>query len=251
MSAPICPHGNYVSTCPLCEGVGDESSPHAPREAPWKQKPEPQPELAVEENPNPLPPLPFPGGQPLDEPMLTLDQPERKEKRLNSPFSFGPPFLEVMRAKLYDCVDLPREVPHQLWRLFVDTTGKTEAEISPHIISGGQLPAPRIFVVEDFRLVYQVRPALWATSLDAAVLRRDVETLKAAMTVRLLVGVRNYYEGPAALLPIDLRARRLCIPAGQQFCVSLESFAAGFTISTVYRWRVYAQLRGELGMEIR
>ena len=38
MSQPLCPHGNYDTTCPLCENVWDERSPLAPREAPWHEK---------------------------------------------------------------------------------------------------------------------------------------------------------------------------------------------------------------------
>jgi len=248
MSHPLCPHGNWDTTCPLCNGTWDEKDPHAlvpePTPAPTprpKTESKPIPHYCVTcgatLTPNDLCPNLVCGGK-------------RKRRCSKSPFSFGAPVLEVMRAKLYDCIDLDTDVPHQLWRLFVDTAGKTDAEISPHVISGGQLPAPRLFLADDFRLVYQVRPLSWG-ALDAKALRNDVETLKAALTVRLCIGVRNYYEGPAALLPLDLRANKLTIPHGQQFFVQLDTFAAGFTIQTTYRWRVYAQLRGELGMEIR
>lgn len=239
MSQPLCPHGNYDTTCPLCENVWDETEGLGQRQPPWHK-----------EDPDSLPPLPFSDGQPLDKPTPTPDQPEPKKRSSRAPFSFGSAMLEVMRTRLYDCIDLDTTVPHQLWRLFVDNAGKTDLEISPHLVSGGQLPAPRLFVVDDFRLVYQVRPEPAGVALDSQILRHDVETLKAALTVRLCVGVRDYYNGPAALLPIDLRARKLVIPAHQMFFAQLDTMSAGFTITTTYRWRVYAQLRGELGREI-
>lgn len=153
--------------------------------------------------------------------------------------------LEAIPTVLFDSNRYHDRQPPTMWRAFCDSHGKTSREFSPHIVGGGSLAAPRIFVVRDFRLVYQPEEDRKG-KLNQPMLRSDVERLKSAFGVQFTIGVRNYYEGPAALLPMPF-PRGLTIPPQQAFYIRLEHSKA---IPLNYSWRVYAQLRGELGFEV-
>lgn len=114
-------------------------------------------------------------------------------RRLGSPFQFGQAVLEPIVQPLYDNETIAAGTSGAT-RFFITTAGKTELNIFSGITGGGQLSAPRMFVIYGIRLV-------WSEDVADANLLADLKSLLYGSWFRLRVGVKNYIEVPAHYLP--------------------------------------------------
>jgi len=164
-------------------------------------------------------------------------------KRKTSPFNFGQAVLEPICTPLYDTVTIDRAAPNATRRCFVDQAGKFEADCSPQWMSGGQLPAPRMMVIEE--IGFRLEPAEFIEEPEHE--REDRENILRNTWVRLKVGVKDYWTGKLSMLPYSIRQRRIALPPQQAFF--LEFNVAGAT-PLHYNWRLTGILNGEFGMEV-
>jgi len=151
-----------------------------------------------------------------------------------------PDLGEPIRLPLHDTVYLVPGTASST--CFVSAQGKTAAEISPVIVSGGSLSAPRMYEVHRLR----IRPiSLDLTNMggDAAAWRR----IRAHGSIRLIVGICEYFNGPIGLLPYTLSPVPILIPPQQRFRVTLD-FPLACAIDRA--WRVIVYLDGYLGYEV-
>jgi hypothetical protein len=190
-------------------------------------------------------------------------------QRMGSPFQFGQAVLEPIVQPLYDSESIAAATGAT--RFFITTAGKGEQFIYSGITGGGQLSAPRMFVIYGIRLV-------WSESVtpDTAVLS-DLKTLLYASWFRLRVGVKNYIEVPSHYLPagvgiagfaattvagtsfqtatsgvpaffsrMSIEKRRIAIPPQQSFFGELN-----VTTAAVNARRLWVYLDGEFGQEVQ
>lgn len=180
------------------------------------------------------------------------------------------PPLHVRLATLYDTVEVSArgmradffcgrwpDGPHGgLWRGMTNPSGKTDLEISPYIIYGGQLRAPQVFRATRASIIYQCAPSWWGTrddgccaelkrveALDATKMRADIHALKSHGEFVVRCGLGTELGGPLAILP---RPTEFVIPPQQMFW-----FQVGFTVMPAlhYVWRLIVRLEGRIWIE--
>jgi hypothetical protein len=268
MSHPLCPHGNYDTTCPICEKTWDEQDPLAPRDPPWHEKqgvtPAAPPHTQAEEEPEPEPEPTLCSScrNPLDDkgrcdnlvcaskfknktassaPLPGDQMP--KSMSSPSPFTFGQAVMEPVACPLYDSVVINGPCPNGYFRLFTDTAGKRNADISPHIGSGGQLYAPKVFIAQGLRF------ALTPTNYyhDGQRESYDRNQLLRNTMIEFTIGVRYYYQGPLLTLPASFQKHPLTIPSQQCFYANVEISGVN---SLDTDWQIMLILDGELGQPV-
>jgi hypothetical protein len=154
-----------------------------------------------------------------------------------------------------------------LWRPFVDPCGKTNAEISPVIATGGQLSMPRCFDARRVQVLFLPQPT-WlereeaidgygtrtgrfsyvekrADAVDLAKARADIAAMK-QFQFCLQVGIRDYVNGTLADLPWHCN---VFIPPRQAFYGDLQQLGHSIPQFT-YVWQIRVRLEGFLGMEV-
>jgi len=188
--------------------------------------------------------------------------------RMGSPFQFGQAVLEPIVQPLYDSENIAAAVG--VTRFFITTAGKNELFIFSGITGGGQLSAPRMFVIYGCRLV-------WTENVADAALLPDLKTLLYSSWFRLRVGVKNYIEVPSHYLPsgvgiagfaattvaatsfqtatsgvpaffsrFSIEKRRIAIPPQQSFFGELNVVTAAANAR-----RLWVYLDGEFGQEVQ
>lgn len=156
---------------------------------------------------------------------------------------------------LYDTITIERRNPNLLYRFMQSTAGKSDAEISPHVGGGGQLFAPKIFVIDGLEVM--MAPAPRERPWDNAQQRQPLEELEPAKAeedrqaiirgsyVRLHIGLKDYWTGTLDMLPTVLQ-RKIILPPQQAFFVELNVTGCG---PLHYDWRVKAILNGIMGID--
>jgi hypothetical protein len=267
MSHPLCPHGNYDTTCPICEKTWDEQDPLAPRDPPWHEKqgvtPAAPPHTQAEEEPEPEPEPTLCSScrNPLDDkgrcdnlvcaskfknktassaPLPGDQMPKRMSSP--SPFSFGSGVMETTFTPLYDSATIYNSHPNMQYRLFTDPVGKRACDISPHIGQGGQLYNPKVFIARGLRAALTPE----ARYHDAQLQAHELQQLLRNAMVEFCVGVRYYYQGPLLTLPATF-GKGLAIPSRQSFWANVD--ISGLPCLDV-NWSLMLILDGELGQEI-
>jgi hypothetical protein len=172
----------------------------------------------------------------------------RGPRRMGSPFQFGQAVLEPRCHTLFDSLDVERnEMPAGEYRFFLDRMGKSDAQCDPYWMPGGQLSAPRMFVLHGVRVAFQVR--LFDDQVyDPLAGRTDIERIKAESSLTVRVGMADYVSTAVAGLPYDCRARRVVIPPQQIF---FAIWRVDRAVPLTYRWRCFVKLSGELGIEVQ
>ncbi|HET6495048.1 MAG TPA: hypothetical protein VFH61_06765 [Thermoleophilia bacterium] len=190
-------------------------------------------------------------------------------QRLGSPFQFGQAVLEPIVQPLYDNETIAAGTAGAT-RFFITTAAKTELNIFSGITGGGQLSAPRMFVIYGIRLV-------WSEDKTVADLAPDLKALLYGSWFRMRVGVKNYIEVPSHYLPsgvgtagyasglaaagaqtatsgvpaffsrFSIEKRRIAIPPQQSFFGELNVE----TTATVSDTPLWVYLDGEFGQEVQ
>jgi len=146
---------------------------------------------------------------------------------------------KVTRA-LYDTAEIYAATPNQGCRLFGTSAGKTRADASWLAHGGLGIPSPNAFVVKG--LGYSLFPQLFNAGNDET-LAQDRKRLLAATVVRLVVGNREYWEGPLSMLPVALD-HHILIPPELVFYVDVDVA----NCNTLYfDWKLRIYLRGTRG----
>lgn len=152
---------------------------------------------------------------------------------------------------LYDTAEICRSGPNITYRMFTDTRGKSDRDVSGDIGGGGQLYAPRCFVVTGLqcRLNPKRAPYHGGEELEDAKIAQDRAALASALHVRLRIGVRDYFTAPFRLLrdgEARFDRRPLVIPPQQAFYVDATVIGCA---PLSYDWELTIGLDGILGQQ--
>lgn len=118
-------------------------------------------------------------------------------RRVPSPFSYGErAVIEPTVQPLYHGLNFVAAAPAQM-RFFQGTAGLNELLASPGLVTGGQLPNPKIFVVYGIRVHY-------SEHVQNDAITADLKVLMYNCWGRLFVGVKDYLVVPLFYLPSGL-----------------------------------------------
>ena len=180
--------------------------------------------------------------------------------------------IEPVVQPLYHAMTMTAAAPVNL-RYFQNTGGLNELLAFPGLLSGGQLPNPKIFVVYGIRLVY-------SEFVQNDALINDIKIIGYSSTFELFVGVKQYVMVPAFYISsglgvsgsgvdivggvsnltatmgfpsffnrFSIEKRKITLPPQQGFYCDLNPRAVTATMMRANRL-IWCMLDGEFGREV-